>query len=390
MPGVIADRDTKDFRDLMQAWRRGELTREVLTQPARPTDTAAPLTVVLLEELPTGGRAKAEVVNYVTGRQVQDVMIVGHPVSLEPLLDEEGNPLPIDPEDPHYAGTVTIIVEVEGEPDIESDPIPLVSLAGEVEEILNRIPELKRRNLDVTLGNTEEFLIMRWRIAMDFPPEDPAGEDVEAWPLFKARVDIAGIVDVIVSNCPFVGTGRTVEVVDNIPVGDPTPLRAGAQCGVIWFPSMGAYGFSGAEPRKFSPPEEEEPTETTEPPGTTEPPETTEPPGTTEPPETTEPPGTTEPPETTEPPGTTEPPTTTEPPATTEPPTTTEPPATTEPPITTEPPLTTEPPNCGTCQWFVSEGFAFLFHYGCEGACDCDPPPDGTPDGSAESDCFGI
>ncbi len=62
----------------------------------------------------------------------------------------------------------------------------------------------------------------------------------------------APITTVIVdATSNWVDTGDVETIVATIPVGSPTPMRAGAQVACVWFPGVG-FGFPGVECREFA------------------------------------------------------------------------------------------------------------------------------------------
>jgi hypothetical protein len=227
-PLFVDDRDQRDLERLLADYRLGRLGRGRVNddESRRSSDPVNVITqtVVLLEDLRgTAFISRAENLKVETSRYTLDVLIVGYPPT----------------------SMTTFTIRVDG---VEKT----IQLGATAEEFKSQSGVTG----DVTLGTaivddngTERRLSpCRWRISWS------GGESLRTPPA-DAQIITAGAGGTNwftrVEQTLTVGTGKRCEVIQTIPTGWDTPLRAGAVCEVV--KGKGKYWkVIGAEARLWS------------------------------------------------------------------------------------------------------------------------------------------
>lgn len=243
----IDDADWPSFRALLRAWDTGELLRRDQPMERSSVQQQQSCLVVLLEDLNSGGFARAERLRRENRYEVMDIMVVGGIPGTAPV-DPEAPP---DEETPPPSFTLQLPAsDDEEEGDTQFLPeVPVTATAEEVYQLYaGSDSPIKDYLVAVGLGRSSDDgnPMMRWRLVLE-----PL--DGRVRPLLEVGPHTLGdAADILVQHVPYVGTGSDVTVFSVIPTGDPTPIRAGSQCGCRFFPGTG-WGVTEAEPRKFEP-----------------------------------------------------------------------------------------------------------------------------------------
>lgn len=234
-PLIVGKRDAVDFGTLLGDYRAGKFTSRL--EDADPVRRSAKglqsETVVLLEDLrSTAFIARAEKLSIDVDRYTLDILIVGYP----PTSLEEFQLL------------------VNG----EAKTVSLNATADEFKEQTGVTGDVTM-GAQVISGAESEFRLSpgRWRVSWN------AGETLRSVPVDADSI-VAGEAGtdwfVRVEQTITVGTGNLCEVIQTIPTGWDTPLRAGSICEVIrgrgtYWKVIGAearlwnsVGTSGVEP----------------------------------------------------------------------------------------------------------------------------------------------
>ena len=233
--------DARTFERTERAVRmvENQLTgRESGPQLVHNHDLPPAAVACLLELLPNGGQARAELLRYESLRTVHDVAVVGYPDD----MDGDG------------FGRWRVRMAIPGGGATSwSDWIDATATAKQVQATLRQLPEWRQAGVQVTLGSWDGNHRMRWRLSV-LPHRSGI-----AWPPILLEHQLNGThVDLVTQPVPWVGTWQQVDVHCTLPLGQEitaagqhrTRLPAGTQLAVVWFPGMG-YGLQGAEIRKF-------------------------------------------------------------------------------------------------------------------------------------------
>ncbi len=244
----IAEEDWNDYRALMRAWKSGELMRRDQPVESSGVQQQQSCLVVLLEDLNSGGFARAERLRRENLFEVMDIMVVGGIPGTEPIDPEN----PPDEDAPPPSFTLNIAGSDDQEEEADPQFLPEVPVTATAEEMFKLYTgsdsPIKDVLAGITLGRYSDGKpMMRWRLLLK--PLDNG----EPRPVYQVGPHTMGnAADILVQHVPYVGTGSDVTVFSVIPTGDPTPIRAGSQCGCRFFPGTG-WGVTEAEPRKFEP-----------------------------------------------------------------------------------------------------------------------------------------
>lgn len=213
----IPEEEWTTFRDLMRDFRAGKLHASPTgTHAVRQTESPGPVVVCLMGNLDTGGTVDAVKLQYNNEVDGVDLQVLGATTGLNN----------------------TFRVNFEGQ---TTEPIPYLANAQEFGQILyDLIGDIL---IDVTIANVLEsgYVPMRWRIALQPKSAEPG--DTSHW-------NISVQSNFLVSRNHWHGTPEIVQVHSAIPVGSPTPLRAGSQAACLHFPGAG-YGVIACEARRY-------------------------------------------------------------------------------------------------------------------------------------------
>lgn len=179
----------------------------------------APIRGILLDDLPSDGTADGAVSEFIETTEVQEVALLGNPTG----------------------GTFTL--------KFQSQTTPVISWQATAEELQSTLENLEtigKGNVSVALGQTSTKKPGVWLVTFT---GKFIGVDV---PLFEPADSLTGASLVVAATTHWADSGRIESVRDVIPVGIPTPLRAGAVFIAIWFFGVG-YGLIAAECRDFDP-----------------------------------------------------------------------------------------------------------------------------------------
>lgn len=232
--------DWPDFRDLLRAYRAGALGSRPSETPQRVTDDMGLAVVCLLEELKSGTTVVAERLRFEGSLQVIDVAAVGYPGSQQDAFK---------------------LRLKFGNTDFgETEEIELSATADEFAAAFDAGAALMFSDAlhSVSLGNSEDYQIMRWRLALRRPGElglTIGEDDDDEWTLLindqTYASQLSGDGALLIQRAQYVGTGQQVQLHAPIPTGHPTPARAGAIGVAVPFPGLG-WGLLALEARKFS------------------------------------------------------------------------------------------------------------------------------------------
>lgn len=183
------------------------------------SDFRPPIRVILLEDLESGGLADATVTELIETNEVQDVKIIGFPA----------------------AGTFRLKFQ-----SLTSPPINWNATAAEMQKALEATESIGKGNVAVALGKSAKYRPGVWLVTFTGKFN---GVDV---PLLEPTDNLVGSSIVVAETSVFYDTGRIEEVRGMIPVGIPTPMRAGAVALCNHYLNVG-YGVHALECREFSP-----------------------------------------------------------------------------------------------------------------------------------------
>lgn len=130
--------------------------------------------------------------------------------------------------------------------DQETAPIPWNATATELQEALEHLETIGQGNVAVALGKTSAHNPGVWLVTFT---GSLGGIDV---PLLDPTDNLTGIALVVAATTLWADTGRVEQVRAVIPVGVPTPMRAGAVVVAAPF-LLSGYGVIGCECRDFEP-----------------------------------------------------------------------------------------------------------------------------------------
>jgi hypothetical protein len=219
---LIHEDDVPLLHSTMRAFRGGSRNPPPTKRGKQPPPYRPPIVAILLEDLLSGETADAAVLALEETNEVQLVTLEGEIVGGHFQLWFRSK---------------------ERDPDEITEEIPFDATPKIVQAALEKLPSINQGDVEVSLGQN----IGRWfvRFAGQY-----ADQDV---PLMRATNGLASGIGgaVVINSTTFLdGTGRTEQVRGLIPVGNPTPLVAGAMVIAIWFPRIG-YGVISAECRDF-------------------------------------------------------------------------------------------------------------------------------------------
>lgn len=211
------------------AWKRIQRTvlrveqmasADIGTSRRRPVDVSMPIRAILLEDCPDETPTPAAVTVAIDTTEIQRLEIVGNPTG----------------------GVFRLGFRGEWTPEL----FPGISAAS-LEVALQGLPTLGRDQVSVPLGNDNFHTLGTWLIEFSGSLE---GVDV---PLLEIDDRIEGASVAINRTTIWADAGRIVEVRTGIPVGVPTPLRAGAVVLCLRHQGIAGWVIHAAEARQFSP-----------------------------------------------------------------------------------------------------------------------------------------
>lgn len=197
-----------------------------------------PIRAILLEDLVSGGKADAAVTMLQESPEIQQVSITGTHVS---------------------GGTFKLTFKSQ-----TTTPISFNASPDDVQAALEALSTIGKGNVKVTLGNQAYK-------NSDTPDEKPRTEFPGVWlvqfigafidtedppdiPLMTGQSSLSSDIygtTVVDATTTWIDTGIVETLNALIPVGDPTPMRAGAVALAIWFPGVG-FAVTACECREFS------------------------------------------------------------------------------------------------------------------------------------------
>ncbi|MBI3866828.1 MAG: hypothetical protein HY290_33530 [Planctomycetia bacterium] len=225
----------EDCRDLANSRRRGSLRGRHQRRDPTASSYMPPLRGILLEDLPDGGTADCATTILLKDSTIQEVIILGGPVS---------------------AGTFKLSFKGK-----TTAPLAWNITAADLQTALEKLETIGPNNAVVTLGQGEYT-------SADDPDAGAQSEFPGLWivsfvGVFAGRTDTplmtvenslaGGLSMLVVATTSWGDTGKVATVRAVVPVGTPTPMRAGAVVIAIAFPGIG-YGVISCEPREFGVP----------------------------------------------------------------------------------------------------------------------------------------
>lgn len=224
-PLIVGKRDAVDFGHLIDDYRAGKFTPRIEEEFTRRTaKTIECDTLMLLENLRANKVAYAEKLAIDTDSYIIDIVVLGWPeASVEAVEVRVG----VAPSNPRGGGTKTY-------------NIPLGATAEEFQKITGVTGEVSLGAQTITNNEGREVLLVpsRWRIKWN------SKNDAE--PILAGNSGQRYMVRV--EETLLYGTGKLVKVIQTLPTGWDTPLRAGAICEAV--KGRGSYyKVIGAEAR---------------------------------------------------------------------------------------------------------------------------------------------
>lgn len=225
----------EDCRDLANSWRRGSLRGRHPRRDPTASSYMPPLRGILLEDLGDDRTADCATTILLKDSTIQEVIILGGPVS---------------------AGTFKLVFKGK-----TTTSLAWNATAADVQAALEKLETIGPNNVVVSLGKGDYA-------NSDDPDADPRTEFPGLWvvsfvgvfagrtdtPLMTAESSLAGGLSLlVVATTSWGDTGKVATVRAVVPVGTPTPMRAGAVVIAIAFPGIG-YGVISCEPREFGVP----------------------------------------------------------------------------------------------------------------------------------------
>lgn len=211
------------------AWKRIQRTvlrveqlasEEVGTVRRRPVPESMPIRAILLDNCTNEQPTPAAVTVAVDTNEIQRVTIVGNPTG----------------------GVFRLGFRGEWTPELS----PTLTAAS-VELALSQLSTIGRDAVSVTVGADNFHSPGMWLV--EFTGR-LGGTDV---PLLEIDDCIEGAALMVVATTVWADSGHVIEVRNGIPVGTPTPLRAGAVVLCLRHSGIAGYVIHAAEARQFSP-----------------------------------------------------------------------------------------------------------------------------------------
>ncbi len=206
---------------------------------------------ILLQDLPTGGQSDCEVLALCTTTMVQKVSLVGDAIS---------------------GGTFTLSFQLPNQSKQTTPALPYNATAAQVQTALQALPAIGPNNVTVTLGKLPAFPAQPasgsvpavpaipaefpglWLVEFvgPFANTSPPAPTTTAIPLLTATPSLqGGPATIVINNELWRDTGIVMKANAVIPVGTPTPMKAGAVVYCVMHPGLG-YAVMGCEARQFS------------------------------------------------------------------------------------------------------------------------------------------
>jgi hypothetical protein len=218
-------------RDMADAWRRGTLTKSQSPAPVRGSSLMPSIRGILLEDLGSDSTADCATTILVKDSTVQEVEILGLATG----------------------GTFSLTFKSKTTTDLAYNVAP-----ADMQAALEKLETIGVGNVVVSLGsgpyvNADTGLAVNaapgeWIVT--FTGSQFAGKTPD---LLTVNSSLTGGVSTsVVARSNWIDTGKVVTVRAVIPVGSPTPMRAGAVVVAISFPGQ-CYGVIAVEPRQFGP-----------------------------------------------------------------------------------------------------------------------------------------
>src|SRR5262249_47820997 len=226
-PGELFSKHAADaIEQLVLDSRRNPSPRETRTPPT--SGQRPPIRGILLQDLVNEGQADLAVTEKVTNPQIQKISLLGEPT----------------------AGTITLGFKGKTTP-----ALPYQATAAQVQTALEGLSTIGKGNVTVTLG-----VIAKGVSSENSPAEFPGVWLVEFTGLFSgpnpprialltATGNLTGLSAIVTAATVWKDTGLVETIQAIVPVGTPTPMRAGAVAVGIWFPGIG-YGCVACEGRE--------------------------------------------------------------------------------------------------------------------------------------------
>jgi hypothetical protein len=216
-------------RDLVREHLRNP-DRPPLAPPHRPRGRA-PIRAILLQDLADGGKADAALTRLEETNEIQKISIVGDVVS---------------------GGTFKLKFKNQ-----ETSSLNFNCSAAEMQAALEALSTIGKGNVSVALGKQDYINDVTLTKATEFPGvwlvqfQGALAADLTL-PLLTVTKSLQGGPAVIVAATEFYADSGVVETLRAlVPVGTPTPMKAGAVAIGLWFPGIG-YGVIACECRQFS------------------------------------------------------------------------------------------------------------------------------------------
>jgi hypothetical protein len=189
-----------------------------------------PIRGVLLQDLATEGVADCAITTKVSSPAAQEIEIVGG----------------------QNHASDTFRVSFKGQ---TSTPISTWASAADMQAALEAMETIGKGNVAVSLGVTpaeagrpqENPGIWLVEFIGAFLSRDPATTD-----LLTTNSSSNNLWAIVTAKTTWADSGSVVQVHDILPVGVPTPMRAGAVVAAIHYPTVG-YGVIACEARQFAP-----------------------------------------------------------------------------------------------------------------------------------------
>jgi len=241
-PGVLLSKSfAASLQDMVAAWEDGSFGPPRQPRPYRDTGARPPLRGILLEDLVDAGQADCAVTIYFSTTEIQQVTLLGGPVS---------------------TGTFTLKFTDPATGDTQTTTaLQWNSTAAAVQKALEALSFIGKNNVEVTLGKGNYANLNRQNTGDNSTRSEYPGVWIVKFigkfagtnpPLLIPNSSVGGASPVVMvaETSHWGDTGRVETVRCVIPVGDPTPMKAGAVVGALFFNGAG-YGVVAVEPRQF-------------------------------------------------------------------------------------------------------------------------------------------